>query len=862
MIRKLLRDLGPTRSSFLITMVSILASVLIYTAVGLLTGQFLASGIIIAILIPAIVAPVMSHHFQRILIKLDQTERALVKLNDELEEQVNQRVLELEDANMELRTEIAMRTQVETELRDRTRQQTAVAELGQRALANADLPTLMEEAVHLVAHTLGVDYAKILELIPNTDTFLLRAGVGWQEGLVGSARLYANTDSHEAGYTLLSRETVVVTDFRQETRFRPSSLLHDHLVVSSVNVIIPGKERPLGVLGADTTTRRPFSQGDINFLMAIANVLALVMEQKHTKSEIIQRQQELLALQSAGVAITSSLDLQEVLKTVAQTITHWLGVAGCAISEWNQADDTVTTMVDFGTEVWSNQAEEEGRVYQLIDYPLTKQVLVERCPYQMTVNQSHLDPAELAYMKENELTTLLMLPMIFQERVIGLVEVMDDWASRTFTDKEITLGQLLANQAASAIENARLHAETRRQLAEQTALREAIAAISSTLELEIVLSQIAEQMCRAINATSAYICTYDLEKNESGVLAEYIGPDACPEEQVSDKGVVYVEDDPEFLKKMRAGQIDISLRDDPDLSQNDKHHMRQYGAQLILYIPLRIKGQPIGFTELWESRQTREFLPEEITLCQGIAQYAAIAIENARLFEQTQLEITERKRAEEQARTSLKEKEVLLKEIHHRVKNNLQVISSLLSLQSSYIENRQVLSVLDDSQHRVRSMALIHEKLYQSANLAQIDFGDYIRDLAGYLFRAQGGHTRNIGLNIQTDDVHLIIDMAVPCGLILNELISNSLKHAFPTGHSGDIVVTCRAEEGDQIILTVGDNGVGLPAGLDLQNTGTLGLELVRTLTEQLGGTLQLDRTQGIEYRLAFSTHHIKDLIE
>lgn len=173
-----------------------------------------------------------------------------------------------------------------------------------------------------------------------------------------------------------------------------------------------------------------------------------------------------------------------------------------------------------------------------------------------------------------------------------------------------------------------------------------------------------------------------------------------------------------------------------------------------------------------------------------------------------QAEIAERVLAEEQVNASLQEKEVLLKEIHHRVKNNLQVISSLLSLQSNYIKDRQVLGVLDDSRHRVRSMALIHEKLYQSGNLARVDFGEYIRDLAGYLFRAQNEHVRNIRLNTQTDTVYLNIDTAVPCGLILNELITNSLKHAFPAGCSGEITITCRADHGDQIILTVSDNGI------------------------------------------------------
>jgi PAS domain S-box-containing protein len=278
-----------------------------------------------------------------------------------------------------------------------------------------------------------------------------------------------------------------------------------------------------------------------------------------------------------------------------------------------------------------------------------------------------------------------------------------------------------------------------------------------------------------------------------------------------------------------------------------------------LAVPIKQGERVLAVLNL-ESDRPGTFGAEERQLAESLAEAIALALENARLFENAQQELAERKRAEATVKASLKEKEVLLQEIHHRVKNNLQVISSLLSLQAGYIEDRQVLGALDDSQHRIRSMALIHQKLYQSADLAQIDFGDYIQDLAGYLFRAQGGHTRNIELNIQTDVVHLNIDTAMPCGLILNELISNSLKHAFPNGRRGEIAVTCLCPAGDQIVLTVGDDGVGLPAGLDLQDTGTLGLELVKSLTEQLGGALQLNNIHGTEFSVAFLIKSNKDL--
>ncbi len=224
------------------------------------------------------------------------------------------------------------------------------------------------------------------------------------------------------------------------------------------------------------------------------------------------------------------------------------------------------------------------------------------------------------------------------------------------------------------------------------------------------------------------------------------------------------------------------------------------------------------------------------------------------------LDITERKRAEDQIKASLEEKVVLLQEIHHRVKNNLQVISSLLYLQAGKIQDPQMLSILRDSQNRVKSMALIHEKLYQTKDLAKVDLGEYIHNLASYLFRSYTAHAGAIQLQVQADNVFLGIDTAVPCGLIINELVSNALKHAFPDNASGEIQIELRVDgafnpQPDQeqpFILSVRDSGVGFPADIDFQNTASLGLQLVNTLVNQLDGTIELHYNKGTEFKIQF----------
>ncbi|RQW84717.1 MAG: PAS domain S-box protein [Geobacter sp.] len=219
----------------------------------------------------------------------------------------------------------------------------------------------------------------------------------------------------------------------------------------------------------------------------------------------------------------------------------------------------------------------------------------------------------------------------------------------------------------------------------------------------------------------------------------------------------------------------------------------------------------------------------------------------------TLVDTTEAKLAEEKVRASLAEKEVLLKEVHHRVKNNLQIISSLLELQSDYIRDEQARMFFRDSQNRIRSMALIHQKLYQSESLAFIDFRDYIEDLATYLFSLSVKDLDLIRLTVDVAEVSLSVDEAIPCGLIINELISNSLKHAFPDARGGEIAVTCRIGEEGMILLTVSDNGIGLPPDLDVGNTETLGLQLVTMLVKQLHGRMELSGDHGTLWEIAFS---------
>lgn len=235
------------------------------------------------------------------------------------------------------------------------------------------------------------------------------------------------------------------------------------------------------------------------------------------------------------------------------------------------------------------------------------------------------------------------------------------------------------------------------------------------------------------------------------------------------------------------------------------------------------------------------------------ASISKVSVNGKTMFTVILRDVTGRVAAEEQIRNSLREKEALLKEIHHRVKNNLQVVSSLLGLQSRVVADDATRRMFQESQNRIHSMALLHESLYQSNNLSRIDFPEYIRQLAAHLFHSYGVPADRIHLRTDLDRLYLNLDAAVPCGLIINELISNSLKYAFPDGRQGEVRVELREQPDHTARLVVSDNGIGLRSDIDWETARSLGLRLVRTLADQLGAKLEVQSREGTTVQLTFS---------
>ncbi len=258
------------------------------------------------------------------------------------------------------------------------------------------------------------------------------------------------------------------------------------------------------------------------------------------------------------------------------------------------------------------------------------------------------------------------------------------------------------------------------------------------------------------------------------------------------------------------------------------------------------RSRPMGAgRDLFGRRQDGSEFPVEVGL-------NPIETEEGLMVLSSIVDISDRKIKERRIQAALEEKELLLGEIHHRVKNNLQVIESILNLQADGIGDLSVKTMLEDCRNRVRSMSLIHQSLYQSKDFGQVNFGDFLEALIPVLMGSYGGAAQTINLRVDVESVFLPINAAIPCALLVNELITNTLKHAFPQGGEGDIIVSMTGEAGRRVRLIIEDHGIGIPDSLDLEKAETLGLSLVTMLARQLLGSLSIQRRDPTRFTLEF----------
>ena len=401
---------------------------------------------------------------------------------------------------------------------------------------------------------------------------------------------------------------------------------------------------------------------------------------------------------------------------------------------------------------------------------------------------------------------------------------------------------------AADISNSKYAEIALQQQCERERLVEAIARrVRQSLQLEEILNTTVAELQQVLLADRVLV--YQLLPNSGGrVIAEAVAEGCSPlVDRCFGEEVFPAQSYQLYLQ----GRIcAISELDDPSVTPCVVEFMKQIQVRAKLVVPIIQHSQLWGLLIAHQCDRPREWLEWEINLFQQLVNQLAIAIQQSLLYQQLQAELSERKQAEANLKNSLKEKEILLKEIHHRVKNNLCVVASLLELQSHTVADPQLAKMFEESQNRLYSMALIHEKLYRSINLAQINFGEYLEDLVSNLFHSYNISDNRIQLQVLAEPIYLNVETATPCGLIANELVSNTLKHAFPDGTTGTVSVECYQTGDREIHLFIKDNGIGFPQNIDFRKTNSMGFQVVCTLTDQLEGSIELSRQTGTAFHL------------
>ena len=397
--------------------------------------------------------------------------------------------------------------------------------------------------------------------------------------------------------------------------------------------------------------------------------------------------------------------------------------------------------------------------------------------------------------------------------------------------------------------------------------------LGRTLDLKTVYDTLMDIITKVADCDTLFVCSYD-EKEKlityTYLMDKSVGgsvdtskippiPLAPPgygiiSNVIRSGEAVIINDYQENMKKVKIS-FNIEMKTDSDIKTENQ---KKIGSAMIF--PITLDEKILGIIQVF-SPEKNAYTKEQLSFIKALMQPIGLAINNALLYQNAQTEIKVRKNAEIEISKSLDEKELLLKEIHHRVKNNLQIVKSLLNIQSRYIKDENLLKCFNESRDRIQSIALIHELLYKGKNITRVDFPEYIRKLTNYLFESFGISKENINLEVDAADIAMSIDIAIPCGLLVNELVSNALKHAFSGKEGGGVIIKLlgsKNREGN-FKLSVKDNGIGIPDEF-LKEAGseTLGLRIIRNLTRQLDGSISIDNTCGTEIVITFPPSNYK----
>ena len=560
------------------------------------------------------------------------------------------------------------------------------------------------------------------------------------------------------------------------------------------------------------------------------------------------------AIARIGKIISSTLNIDEIFERFSAQVRKLILFERLVIDLHNPQTKTGTVAYISGLDLPERR---KGEVFPL-QGSITELVSRRRRVFLVPLDneeEANKFPPLLPHFRHG-FKSILVAPLINRGEVIGALQ-FQSILPNAYSASDFKLAEGIASQIAGAIASARLFGEhektaealrrseeSSRRLAQESAIIAEIGKIiGSTLNIEGVYEKFAEEVGKLLPSDRVVINLASPEGRN--MIVAYASGLAIDKRRVGDTFLTQGSISGEIINT----RMPLLLQ---PMTQKEGQKLKdrfeglivfEAGIKSVLGVPLVSGNTAFGVLFL-QSKIPQAYSGQDLQLAERISMQIAEAIANAQLFQA-------RKTAEESLKISLTEKEVLLKEIHHRVKNNMQIISSLLNLQSQSIQDDITRRAFQESQDRIGIMALIHEKLYRSEHLSRIDLAAYVQQLAQNLYQAYGVSPETIALHIEGEGVFLDIDYAIPCGLILNELLSNSLKYAFPGGRRGRIEITLH-EKDERVNLLIRDDGAGFPEGLDFRKNQSLGLQLVNALTRQLDGTIELNRKGGTEFKITF----------
>jgi PAS domain S-box-containing protein len=741
--------------------------------------------------------------------------------------------------------DISDRKAAETRLRQQAEQEQVIRAITERIRQSLDLNTILNTAVLEIRQLLHSDRVLICRFEPDwSRTITHESGAeGWQPLL---SQQVVNLNFFDIQVDAYREGQVLVVDDVNTARFSPAYLefLQQFQVQAKVIVPILVEQNQLwGLLTVHhCAAPRAWQDWEIDLLHQLAVQVGIAVQQSQLYRQIQQQ-----AVREH--ALNRELDRRVQERTAQLRLA--ISAARMGTWEWDMLTNAQYwspenyTLLGFHTDEWGRVLAPDGT--EISPFPT----------YDLFMSLVH--PQDRKTMRQAEQQALQQRSLYEAEyRVVGQDGNIYWRYSRGtyFFDDQ---GQPIKLVGVTVDITHLKQTETLLwQLAErEQLLRLMTQRMRQSLDLNEILTVAVREVRQTLQADRALV--FQLSPNGGGqVIKESVLPD-----YPSLEGTIWEEG---CLNTAHSTYHYIEqTRIFPDDTQDEWHSclmelLHQIGVQSKVSAPI-LQTLEDGSRRIWgilivhACATLRQWQLSEADLLQQIANQLAIAIQQADLYQRMQVELTERRQAEERLQASLQEKDVLLKEIHHRVKNNMQMVSSLLNLQADSITDPEVLRPFIESQQRIKSMALVHEKLYRSDNLAHINFSEYVQQLAQDLFQSCRKQA-TITLQVDVEPVQLSVDTAIPCGLIINELLSNALKHAFPDQRSGTVTVQFRSAPDSpnpgRYILVVRDDGIGFPRDLDYCNTESLGLQLICALTQQLRGTIHLDNTNGTVFEISF----------